>query len=323
MTDVRNDWCLSFNWSQDQWKFQPHQSFLSIGSCFSENIGKNLKDDLLEVVINPNGIIYNPYSIVDLLLRVVQQKQYQIQDVVEVDGYYFSWHHHSRIMEKNPHDVLEKVNLVVKQTYDFLLQQHPVILVTPGTMQVYYHHESSQVVSNCHQFPSHAFQKQYLDIDATYNHWKELLAYLPHHRFIFTISPVRYLREGLIESNNSKAMLRVFIEKLRQSFPDRVVYFPSFEYINDVLRDYRFYNDDMLHPSPQAVKYVYRQFIRHFFDASSQDYFKEWEDIKKMLNHKLTRPDSENYQKFITNMKYKLKIFKEKWNKDYDIPKYL
>jgi hypothetical protein len=323
MTDTRNDWCLSFNWSQDRWKFQPHQSFLSLGSCFSENIGKNLKDDLIEVVINPNGILYNPYSIVDLLLRVVQQKKYHIEDILEVDGYFYSWHHHSRIMDRNPHDLLKKVNLVVEQTYDYLLHQHPVILVTPGTMQVFYHQETSQWVSNCHQLPSNAFIKQYLDIDATFNHWNELLDVLPHHRFIFTISPVRYLREGLIESNYSKAMLRVFIEKLRQSFPDRVVYFPSFEYINDVLRDYRFFQDDMLHPSPQAVKYVYHQFIQHFFDESSRDYFTEWENIKKMLNHKPMRPDSESNQKYITKMEYRLKKFKEIWNKDYDISKYI
>ena len=275
-----------------------NRPILSYGSCFAFEIFKKLRNYGFHIQ-HPGGVIYNPISILDIILRGLNNISYVSKDLVRNRNTYFSWFHNG----KDYHDVsseklihqLNDENTIVKE----LLKNKPLILITFGTAIVHELKSTSQIVANCHKQNSTLFRKRKLTVEEIITPWKNLIQQVDAE-FIFTVSPVRHLKDGLVENNLSKSALLLAVEEIISAFPDKSTYFPSYEILLDELRDYRFYDSDWIHPSQEAVDYIWEKFSRSFIADYNQKLILEIEKIRKDLNHKiLFEIDKEFYKKLL------------------------
>lgn len=262
-----------------------------LGSCFSDNIGEQLRRRLFDVCINPFGTLYNPLSIdraIDILLT---KDRYSADDLFESRGTWHSFDHHSRFSGADLNRTLTGINdslIAAKKA----LRSTSVLIITFGTAYVYY--TSGRVVANCHKLPQSNFQRILINYEETVRRWQQTIATLrslfPDLRIIFTVSPIRHLSDGLAGNSLSKSILRLVCNELAETV-DGCEYFPAYEILLDELRDYRFYAADMCHPSDQAVEYVYERFAEtHMSEPTlrrSQECLKLW----RLRNH---RPMTDN-----------------------------
>ena len=275
-----------------------NRPILSFGSCFAFEIFKKLKNYGFHAQ-HPGGVIYNPISILDIILRGLNNISYVSKDLVRNRNTHFSWFHNG----KDYHDVsfeklihqLNDENTIVKE----LLKNKPLILITFGTAIVHELQSTSQIVANCHKQNSTLFRKRKLTVEEITTPWKNLIQQVDAE-FIFTVSPVRHLKDGLVENNLSKSALLLAVEEIISAFPNKSTYFPSYEILLDELRDYRFYDSDWIHPSQEAVDYIWEKFSRSFIADYNQKLILEIEKIRKDLNHKiLFEIDKEFYKKLL------------------------
>ena len=275
-----------------------NRPILSYGSCFAFEIFKKLRNYGFHIQ-HPGGVIYNPISILDIILRGLNNISYVSKDLVINRNTHFSWFHNG----KDYHDVsseklihqLNDENTIVKE----LFKNKPLILITFGTAIVHELQSTSQIVANCHKQNSTLFRKRKLTVEEITTPWKNLIQQVDAE-FIFTVSPVRHLKDGLVENNLSKSALLLAVEKIISAFPDKSTYFPSYEILLDELRDYRFYDSDWIHPSQEAVDYIWEKFSRSFIADYNQKLILEIEKIRKDLNHKiLFEIDKEFYKKLL------------------------
>ena len=275
-----------------------NRPILSYGSCFAFEIFKKLRNYGFHIQ-HPGGVIYNPISILDIILRGLNNISYVSKDLVINRNTHFSWFHNG----KDYHDVsseklihqLNDENTIVKE----LLKNKPLILITFGTAIVHELQSTSQIVANCHKQNSNLFRKRKLTVEEITTPWKNLIQQVDAE-FIFTVSPVRHLKDGLVENNLSKSALLLAVEEIISAFPDKSTYFPSYEILLDELRDYRFYDSDWIHPSQEAVDYIWEKFSRSFIADYNQKLILEIEKIRKDLNHKiLFEIDKEFYKKLL------------------------
>ncbi len=275
---------------------------LLIGSCFSDEIGTKLKETKLTSLNNPFGTVYNPYSIFRLLMNQIDE-----EDIIKSQGVYFHWDTHGIISSLNKGGVQKKLNEKREETQNFL-RDTKWLIITLGTA-IIYEFEDKRIVANCHKIPDKNFKKRFLSQTEIINSFEDLVKYLDHLRLdlniIFTISPVRHIKDGLIENNRSKSILIDAVHSICEVH-DNTMYFPSYEIVIDELRDYRFYANDMVHPSAQAVDYVWSKFSETFFDPELMNFLKEWQSIRSALNHRPFQPDSEGHQKFLRKILSKL-----------------
>ena len=275
-----------------------NRPILSFGSCFAFEIFKKLRNYGFHAQ-HPGGVIYNPISILDIMHKGLNNIPYLNTDLVRYRNTYFSWFHngkdyHEVSSEKLIHQLNDE-NVVVKE----LLKNKPIILITFGTAYIYELQSTSQIVANCHKQNSALFNKRKLTVEEITTPWKNLIQHLDAE-FIFTVSPVRHLKDGLVENNVSKSILILAVEEIISAFPDKSNYFPSYEILLDELRDYRFYASDWIHPSTEAVDYIWKKFSMSFMADSSQALILEIEKIRKGLNHKiLYEIDTEFYKKLL------------------------
>ncbi|MEI8060115.1 MAG: GSCFA domain-containing protein, partial [Ferruginibacter sp.] len=245
-----------------------HQLFL-IGSCFTEQIGNKLKQFKFRVLDNPNGILFNPISISKSISSYIKNKQYIETDLFYQNESWNSWEHHSRFSHPEKEECLRIINTSQQLAHHFL-KTTDWLLITLGSAFVY-ELENNKVVANCHKVPTDKFNKKILIVEevvtALQNIISEVKMYNPFTKIIFTISPVRHLRDGFVENNRSKATL---INAVHQILSDEVLYFPAYELVVDDLRDYRFYAEDMVHPNYSATNYVWEKFITTCIDEPSQ-----------------------------------------------------
>jgi hypothetical protein len=235
-----------------------------VGSCFSENIGKKLQDVEFNILNNSHGIIYNPVSICNALNECLENKIYTLNDLVLIHDIYHSWQHHGRFGDKNIENILLQINTNIQQCHQFL--QNPcTIFITLGSAFAYKLISDQKIVANCHKYPNSNFEKILLSVDEITTTLSATIKQLNTHKIIFTISPVRHWRDGAIENQRSKAHLFTAIHKIIEDFPEQCFYFPAYEIMMDELRDYRFYADDMLHPSPVAIQYIFQKLATAFF----------------------------------------------------------
>ena len=275
-----------------------NRPILSYGSCFAFEIFKKLRNYGFHIQ-HPGGVIYNPISILDIILRGLNNISYVGNDLVRNRNTHFSWFHNG----KDYHDVsseklihqLNDENTIVKE----LFKNKPLILITFGTAIVHELQSTSQIVANCHKQNSTLFRKRKLTVEEIITPWKNLIQQVDAE-FIFTVSPVRHLKDGLVENNLSKSALFLAVEEIISAFPDKSTYFPSYEILLDELRDYRFYDSDWIHPSQEAVDYIWEKFSRSFIADYNQKLILEIEKIRKDLNHKiLFEIDKEFYKKLL------------------------
>ena len=266
------------------------EQVLCIGSCFADEIGRRFQDDHFPTVANPYGVMYNPASILHSVTKVTKCQN-------------------------------NKATLAI---------------LTLGTNHVYIDRATDEIVDNCQKRPASDFEERVLSVDECADYLRRSIQLLhewnPEMKIILTVSPIRYRKYGYHESQLSKATLLMAVEKVTKyrgdkvtdnqedvtllpCYSDALTYFPSYEILLDELRDYRFYAPDMLHPSPQAVDYIYRRFQDCFFSDEARQYVSEWRPIREALAHRPFNPDSSEYQTFRKQTLQRQQAFEQKWHK--------
>ena len=286
-----------------------NSKIVSFGSCFAENMGDKLLYYKFQTQVNPFGIIFNPFSIEKLIERVVIQHHFTKDDIFLFNERWHCYEVHSELSDADAEVVLSKLNRILSDTQK-QLQQATHIIITYGTSWVYRHIETNAIVANCHKVPQKQFSKELLSIDSiqkSIQNTVSLIATLnPKCNFIFTVSPVRHLKDGFVENQVSKAHLIAAIYATTNTKQQTLNYFPSYEIMMDELRDYRFYADDMMHPSPMAIDYIWERFAATQIDASAITTMELVQTIQKGLAHRPFNPNSESHQKFEANLKEKI-----------------
>ncbi|MBO3273041.1 GSCFA domain-containing protein [Hymenobacter defluvii] len=280
----------------------PHAArVLTVGSCFAETIGARLTENKVAAVVNPFGTVFNPLTACQLLRAAAGEDMDWQQHLVEARGRWQSYDLHATLGADSPVTLLQQIQELVQQTGEFL-RTADVVMLTLGTAFVYRLRATGELVSNCHKIPADQFEKELLTPDEIINAVAETHAYLRRHnpklRFILTVSPVRHLKDTLPLNAVSKSALRLACHYLSELLPD-VSYFPAYELLLDDLRDYRFYADDMLHPSVVAQDYIWERFTRTYFDAAFGRFKKEWHSVQQALHHKPLYAGAPEHRQFL------------------------
>ena len=282
---------------------------LLTGSCFTEHIGDSLSEFKFSVLQNPNGILFDPRSVCNSLISYIESKQYKKEDLFYLNEVWNSWEHHSRFSRIDADECLKSINETQHRAHDFLKKADWLIITlgssfsyrltseaTPGGLQ------KNDGVANCHRAPSQWFNKHLSSIDeiislldTSYHRLKQFNSKL---KIIFTISPVRHIRDGVIENNRSKARLIEAVHHMINKFP-ALYYFPAYELVIDVLRDYRFYDVDMVHPNYPATDFVMEKFRENFIDEESQQLIEEVKKIVIARKHKAFQPETNAHKTFL------------------------
>lgn len=264
------------NIDKPTFSIRPLERMLFVGSCFADNIGRRFLEDKFRAVVNPYGVMYNPVSVLHTVKRFVEDSR-QSSDV-----------------GASPFDESERW----------------VCVFTLGTNHVYRLKETGEIVDNCRKRPQRLFQEEELTIDQCREALSEAVGILekinPEVKVIVTVSPIRYAKYGFHGSQLSKATLLLAADKLCREH-DNCTYFPAYEIVNDELRDYRFYKEDMLHPSEQAVSYIWERFSELYFSKEASSFLEKWRPIKEALGHKPFNPDAEEYKLFMQRTMERIK----------------
>lgn len=279
-----------------------HQhAVLLVGSCFTEHIGNNLSELKFNVLQNPNGILFEPMSVCRSLVSYVQNRQYSTADLFHYNELWQSWNHHSQYSRPEQQKALERINQSQDTAHQFL-KNADWLIITLGSSFVYKLVENGQPVANCHKAPGQWFHKYLVPIDEQIaeldNTIHQLFHFNPKLKIIFTISPVRHLRDGVVDNNRSKARLLETVHHLVNKF-DRLFYFPAYELVIDVLRDYRFYDIDLAHPNYAATQFVMEKFSDYSFTDSTKQLIKEIRQLVTARNHKAFHPESQQHKQFL------------------------
>lgn len=276
---------------------------LLVGSCFTEHIGNYLKLAKFDTLQNPNGILFDPLSVCESLISYMDNQKYKADDLFYFNEAWHSWKHHSRFSSVNMEDSLSMINKSQQGAYDFLKNCNWFI-ITLGSAFSYKLLSEKIFVANCHKAPAQRFEKHLNSIEGIITAFDTMLYRLfmfnPNVRVLFTISPVRHLRDGVVENNRSKARLIEAVHHLVDKF-GRLYYFPAYELVVDVLRDYRFYDIDMAHPNYAATQFVLEKFTAVMMEEPTQELMETLRKITIARNHKPFNPLSSQHKKFLEN----------------------
>jgi len=275
---------------------------LLMGSCFTEHISDRLVQHKFSVLSNPNGILFNPLSVAHSLDSYLDNKQHTQNDLFYLNELWNSWHHHTRFSNIERAVALEGINDAQKAASLFIKQAKWVV-ITLGSAFQYYLKEGNQPVANNHRAPAQLFEKKLLKteeiITALKNTFQKLFAANPDVQVLFTISPVRHIRDGVVDNNRSKARLIEAVHTLCEQLK-QVHYFPAYELVIDILRDYRFYDIDFVHPNYLATSYVWEQFVNSCIEPETKSVMQQVHEIAIARGHKPRFPQTEAHQKFKT-----------------------
>lgn len=283
------------------------QSLLMMGSCFTENIGDLLRQYKFRVMENPNGILFNPVSVAEAIQLYIQPEMVQEADLFCLNEAWHSWKHHSRFSGITAATTVQQINAAVADAHAFL-KKADCLMITLGSAWVYELTEKApgyipgKVAANNHKAPADWFQKRLLGAAETLlllqNMLVHLLEFNPKLQIIFTISPVRHLREGVIENNRSKAVLIQAVHDL-VSLSDQCYYFPAYELVIDDLRDYRFYAEDLVHPNYHATRYVWEKFTEACLSEPSRELLKLIREINLAHQHRPFHDTTDIHRAFL------------------------
>jgi hypothetical protein len=258
----------------------------------------------MPVMINPAGSVYNPVSVYNTLGTIISQREFIRDDLYNHNGTYLSFYHYTDFSSEDPAEVLKKINKRSIEAFNFL-KSTDFLFITFGTARVYRWKETGQIVSNCHKIPGSKFETELLTVNKIVSLWSELLDKLrvlfPQLKITFTISPVRHWKDGAHGNQLSKSILFLAVEELlrHSSSPQ---YFPAYELMMDDLRDYRFYDEDMLHPSSVAINYIWDFFSSCYMENKTMNIWNEVTKISKACNHHFNTDAKEKIEKFATRM---------------------
>jgi hypothetical protein len=279
-----------------------HRSIVTmLGSCFAENMGELMSGVKINNLVNPFGILFTPFSIMNALERMLNDRAYEESDLLQAGHHWVSLDHHGKFNNKDKSEALDNINKGVKQGRERLLNSD-VVFITLGSAWVYEHLEQDRVVANCHKIPNKEFKKRLLtqqEVHLILRHIPELFrAKKLKAKVVFTVSPVRHWKDGATQNQRSKAQLLSAVHSVVDEF-DNCHYFPAYEFMMDDLRDYRFYATDMLHPSPQAIDYVWQKFQTSFFSDETRIICKEISAVIQAASHRPIDPESNSFQRFL------------------------
>lgn len=300
-----------------QWEITHFHRIMLFGSCFTDNIGGKLRENKFGCDINPYGVLYNPYSIFRALNEIRTHKVYAQEDLFFWNGLWHSNMHHTSFSNESSEECLHGINSRLSEAYDHLKEADYLVL-TFGTAFYYELKKNGGIVGNCHKRPDSLFVRKLMQDEDNVGQYirqsvEHLLAFNPKVRLLLTVSPIRHLKDGLHGNQLSKASLLLATDKLIRLYPDRLSYFPAYEIMNDELRDYRFYAEDMVHPSSLAIEYIWECFVNTYFNTETVGLLKKLESIRKAFNHKPFRPGSGEHKKFLKQLVLKIKQLKEKY----------
>lgn len=275
---------------------------LLLGSCFATNMGKRFRYYKFDVVQNPFGILFHPQAIRNLVHRAFHHKWYESSELFEYNESWYSYEAHSELSRPTAEALQNALNDALAKTFN-VLQGCTHIVITLGTAWVYRNKVSGDIVANCHKVPQRTFSKELLSIEEISSFLEALIREVrevnPRVRFIFTISPVRHQKDGFVGNQRSKAHLISALHRVLEIFPDMGhAYFPAYEIMMDELRDYRFYETDMLHPNTLAVDYIWNAFREAWIGKEAHPIMADVADIRKALEHKPSNPGSRSYKEF-------------------------
>ena len=294
----------SFRTEIEQIKAPIHLNYddvmLSLGSCFSDNIGLKLRDAKFNITANPLGVLYNPISIKQSIEILIGEENYDENKLIEQNGLWQSFDFHSSFSDIDKHRCLTNIQESISSAR-IQLKHLSTLVITFGTAYFYRLNDTGQVVANCHKFPATHFTRKRLSISQIIDEYLKLIEKLqkryPALKIIFTLSPIRHLKDGFEENQVSKSILRVAIDEICKS-TNNTHYFPSFEILLDDLRDYRFYQADLVHPNDLAIDYIWKKFQGSYFDTQTMSIMKSVSEISSAANHRPLHAESEQHQVF-------------------------
>lgn len=273
---------------------------LFIGSCFAENIGSKLAETKISTSVNPTGILYNPLSIQRSIHEAIAGKKYGETNIFHANGQWNCYDFHSKFSNGDKDTCMDNLNFA-SALLKKKIEKASVIFVTFGTSFVYELAETGEIVCNCHKQPEKTFHRRLLHASEIAGCWKECIAEIksinPNVKIIFTVSPIRHWRDGAHQNQVSKSNLHIAINELNEIFPE-TGYFPAYEIMMDELRDYRFYADDMVHPSKMAVEYIWERFAETYFTQETTKTMPRILKIVDAANHRPFNPQSDEYKAF-------------------------
>lgn len=291
---------LDIRIDEPETRIDHEDKIMMVGSCFTEHIGDDLSSLKFNVLQNPNGIIFDPASTASAIISYIENRKYTADDLFHLNELWQSWQHHSRFSRTDQNEVLQNINASQEQAHQFL-KEAKWLVITLGTSYSY-RLEKNSPVANCHRAPATWFDKHMMRIDESISALDtciyRLFQFNKDIRLIFTVSPVRHARDGVVQNNRSKARLLETVHHLVEKY-DRIHYFPAYELVIDVLRDYRFYDTDLVHPNYQATSYVIEQFMRHYVNERSQQLARELEKILIARKHRAFQPTTEAHKRFL------------------------
>ena len=284
-------------------KISYNDKILLLGSCFADNIGEKFNAHYFDSLSNPLGTLYNPASIATALCSSSNiQSPIANTHLVEWGGMWHSMQHHGSFSHPDKAELISRCEQSRAQLINYL-QEASVVIVTFGTAWVYEY--EGEVVANCHKLPAAQFVRRRLTVEEIVGMWQPILASMPDKHWIFTVSPIRHIKDGLHENQISKAILLQAIDRLT-STNEALSYFPSYEIMMDELRDYRFYAEDMVHPSPIAVNYIWQRFVGTFMLPATQEEMRVLHQLWRDRHHRFLHPESAEAQVFAERTKKRL-----------------
>jgi hypothetical protein len=286
---------------------------LLFGSCFSENIGNKLTYYKFHSSQNPFGILFHPKAIETLITNAINEKEYIDKDIFFLNERWHCFDAHSSLSSPNKEALLNTLNEQIKFANKQLYESTHLI-ITLGTAWAYRFIESDTIVANCHKVPQKKFLKEILSVDEITESLENSISLIKSINkkitITFTVSPVRHLKDGFTQNQQSKSHLLAAIHQVID-VRNRIHYFPSYEIVMDELRDYRFYAEDMIHPNQTAINYIWEKFSNTWVSESSTETMNEIETIQRGINHKPFNPKSEQHQEFLKSIKKKIAALKE------------
>ena len=270
---------------------------LFLGSCFADEVGSLCKGLGFNALVNPFGVLYNPVSVANAVHRIANGRPFTHEEVIRTgEEFYCTFSHNTSFWQPTEETLLECVNASLSAAHGHFENARWVI-ISLGTVWVYRSLETLEVVANCHKLPAWQFDRIRLSVSTSVAVLSGLAKMYPDKQFIFTVSPLRHLKDGLHENQLSKSALLLAVDEVCKTYGN-AHYFPAYELMMDELRDYRFYKDDMMHPTEQAVRYIWERFADFAIDPKEKPAMQAASELKQMLQHRALFPDSETFRKF-------------------------
>lgn len=292
-----------------------HSKVVLLGSCFAEHIGDKLDYHKFQMVQNPFGALFHPLALETSIINAINEKEYEIDDLIESQGLWCSFDAHSRLNSPDEDQVLNNLKLAVNRLHNGL-KDATHLIISLGSAWAYRHISSDRLVSNCHKIPQKQFLKELSSVESISESLAGIIQLVKslnsNIRIVFTISPVRHLKDGFIENNRSKSHLLAAVHDVVDAL-DKIHYFPSYEYMLDDLRDYRFYKEDLVHPSASAVEYIWQKFVETWFDKDVHDTMKTVDQIQKGIAHKPFHESSKEHVEFLDKLEGKKAVLLEQF----------